>query len=65
MKTLGFKYNNEKQNWDEVRGINVTLGLPIIRSAVDHETAFGKAGKGIVSEESTIDAIRYAVLLAN
>jgi 4-hydroxythreonine-4-phosphate dehydrogenase len=65
MKTLGFKYDNVKQNWDEVRGINVTLGLPIIRSAVDHGTAFGKAGKGTASEESMVDAIRYAMLLAN
>ncbi|MCP4265431.1 MAG: hypothetical protein GY777_07635 [Candidatus Brocadiaceae bacterium] len=46
-----------------MRGIYITLGLSIIRSAVDHGTAFGKAGKGIVSEENMIDAIRYARLL--
>jgi len=65
MKTLGFKYNHKEGNWDEVRGVNVTLGLPFIRSAVDHGTAFGKAGKGTASAESMVDAIQYALLFAN
>lgn len=65
MKTLGFKYNHKEGGWDEVRGVNVTLGLPFIRSAVDHGTAFGKAGKGIASEKSMIDAIKYALLFAS
>jgi 4-hydroxythreonine-4-phosphate dehydrogenase len=41
--------------------VNITLGLPIIRSSVDHGTAFGKAGKGTASELSLVHAIEYAV----
>ena len=64
MKTLGFKYDHQTSLWTEVKGVNVTLGLPIIRSSVDHGTAFGKAGKGTASEDSIIDAIDYAQILA-
>ncbi|MGQ9458217.1 MAG: 4-hydroxythreonine-4-phosphate dehydrogenase PdxA [Anaerolineae bacterium] len=42
-------------------GVNVTLGLPIIRTSVDHGTAFGKAGKGTASPVSLIAAINLAV----
>ncbi len=42
-------------------GVNVTIGLPIIRVSVDHGTAFDIAGKGIASEESLLEAIRVAV----
>ena len=38
-------------------GVNVTLGLPIIRTSVDHGTAFDIAGKGIASEESMLYAV--------
>lgn len=38
-------------------GVNVTLGLPIIRTSVDHGTAFDIAGKGIANEESMIYAL--------
>lgn len=65
MKTLGFKYAHEKNDWFEMGGVNVTLGLPIIRTSVDHGTAFGKAGKGIANVDSMVDAIRYAILLAS
>ena len=65
MKTLGFIYNHEQLGWSEVNGINVTLGLPIIRSSVDHGTAFGKAGKGTASPDSILDAIKYAILLSD
>jgi len=41
----------------------VTLGLPIIRSSVDHGVAFGKAGEGRANPESMIQAIRMAVQL--
>ncbi len=46
-----------------VGGINVTLGLPIIRTSVDHGVAFDIAGKGIASPDSLIDAIKYAAYL--
>jgi 4-hydroxythreonine-4-phosphate dehydrogenase len=42
-------------------GVNVTLGLPIIRTSVDHGTNFGKAGKGTADPTSLIEAIKLAV----
>lgn len=45
-------------------GVNITLGLPIIRTSVDHGTAFGITGKGIANESSLIQAIEYATILA-
>jgi 4-hydroxythreonine-4-phosphate dehydrogenase len=44
-------------------GINVTLGLPIIRTSVDHGTAFDIAYKGIAFTGSLRDACRLAVKL--
>lgn len=41
-------------------GVNVTAGLPIIRTSVDHGTAFDIAGKGIADEGSMIAAIELA-----
>jgi 4-phospho-D-threonate 3-dehydrogenase / 4-phospho-D-erythronate 3-dehydrogenase len=45
-------------------GVNITVGLPIIRTSVDHGTAFDIAGKGIADEASLVEAIRQAVELA-
>jgi 4-hydroxythreonine-4-phosphate dehydrogenase len=45
-------------------GVNVALGLPIIRTSVDHGTAFDIAGKGIASTVSLIRALDFAVNLA-
>ena len=42
-------------------GVNVSIGLPIIRTSVDHGTAFDIAGKGIAREESLIAAIDVAI----
>lgn len=42
-------------------GVNVSIGLPIIRTSVDHGTAFDIAGTGKASEESMLAAIRVAV----
>jgi 4-hydroxythreonine-4-phosphate dehydrogenase len=42
-------------------GVNVSMGLPIIRTSVDHGTAFDIAGKGIASEESLLAAVDVAV----
>jgi 4-hydroxythreonine-4-phosphate dehydrogenase len=63
VKLAGFKHSGSK--WTEMKGVNVTIGLPIIRTSVDHGVAFGKAGKGIADETSMIDAINYAYKLAN
>ena len=46
VKVTGFVLNNQTQTWESVRGVNITLGLPIIRTSVDHGTAFDQAGKG-------------------
>ncbi|WP_201714759.1 4-hydroxythreonine-4-phosphate dehydrogenase PdxA [Rossellomorea arthrocnemi] len=45
-------------------GVNITVGLPIIRTSVDHGTAFDIAGKGIADEKSLMEAIRQAVEFA-
>ena len=41
-------------------GVNVTLGLPIVRTSPDHGTAFGIAGKGVANPRAMIEAIRMA-----
>ncbi len=64
MKVLGFQYDQEHDRWTDVAGVNITLGLPIIRSSVDHGTAFDKAGLGTANEQSMMDAIRYGVQLS-
>lgn len=45
-------------------GVNITLGLPIIRTSVDHGTAFDIAGRGVASTHSLIRAMEYADKLA-
>ena len=49
IKTLAFE-----------RGVNVTLGLPFIRTSPDHGTAFDIAGAGVADPTSLIEAIRLA-----
>ena len=63
-KLAGFKWNAEKQMMDSVKGVNITLGLPIIRTSVDHGTAFEIAGKGIASPDAMVLAIESAVQLS-
>lgn len=41
-------------------GVNVTLGLPFVRTSPDHGTAFDLAGKGVAREDSTLEALRLA-----
>jgi 4-hydroxythreonine-4-phosphate dehydrogenase len=50
---------------DMDHGVNVTLGLPIVRTSPDHGTAYDIAGKGIADPSSLIAAIELAVLLAD
>lgn len=45
-------------------GVNVTLGLPFIRTSPDHGTAFDIAGKGIAKPESVVAALRMAARMA-
>ena len=63
-KLIGFQYDDKTGTWGEMAGVNVTLGLPIIRVSVDHGTAFGKAGEGRANPQSMIEAIKLAAKLA-
>jgi len=53
VKALGLEY-----------GVNVTAGLPVVRTSVDHGTAFDIAGTGRVDERSMLEALHQAVVLA-
>ena len=64
LKTVGFVFDREKQTWKAVEGVNVTLGLPIIRTSVDHGTGFALVGQGTSNELSLVNAIDYAIQLA-
>lgn len=46
-------------------GVNITVGLPVIRTSVDHGTAFDIAGKGIAEAGSMVEALRQAAELAS
>ncbi len=47
------------------RAVNVTLGLPIIRTSVDHGTAYDIAGKGVASAQSMVEAIQLATRMVH
>lgn len=64
LKVKGFVYNQELKKWDAVAGVNITLGIPIIRVSVDHGTGFGHAGTGLADELSLANSIDYAIRLA-
>ncbi len=61
LKLAGFRIAGENR---EVGGVNTTLGLPVIRTSVDHGTAFDIAGRGIASPTSMLDALDVAAALA-
>ena len=61
LKVKGFVYNQKQGKWDAVEGVNVTLGLPIIRTSVDHGTGEDCAGDGSASERSLENAVDYAI----
>jgi 4-hydroxythreonine-4-phosphate dehydrogenase len=45
-------------------GVNITVGLPVIRTSVDHGTAFDIAGSGIADPRSMVEALRQAAELS-
>jgi len=45
-------------------GVNITLGLPIVRTSPDHGTAFAIAGKGVANASSMVEAIKTAIQLS-
>jgi 4-hydroxythreonine-4-phosphate dehydrogenase len=65
VKLVGFSMKPGSKEWDKMSGVNVTLGLPIIRTSVDHGVAFGKAGEGRANPQSMVDAIKLAVQIAS
>lgn len=64
LKVAGFVYDPATGRWGNVSGVNITLGLPIIRVSVDHGTAFGHAHMGLANPVSLKNAIEYAAILA-
>jgi 4-hydroxythreonine-4-phosphate dehydrogenase len=64
LKLLGFKLDAEGGTMSAISGVNVTLGLPIIRTSVDHGTAFDIAGTGRANPQSMLEAIDLAAQLA-
>lgn len=64
-KVIGFNWDQKSGKMKSVKGVNVTMGLPIIRTSVDHGTAFEIAGKGVASPDALFHAIEYAEKLAN
>jgi 4-hydroxythreonine-4-phosphate dehydrogenase len=64
VKLLGFKVDKASGRWSSLSGVNITLGLPFVRTSVDHGTAFDIAGKGIAAPQSMIEAIELALALA-
>lgn len=64
LKLSGFKLDPNTNTYTSMSGINCTIGLPIIRSSVDHGTAYGKAGEGRANEESMLDAIYAGIQMS-
>ncbi len=64
MKFKGFVYDSRTNRWSSMSGVNTTVGLPVIRTSVDHGVAFGKAGEGRANEKSMVEAIEMAVKLS-
>jgi 4-hydroxythreonine-4-phosphate dehydrogenase len=64
VKTLGFRYDDAAKAWTGMSGVNVTVGLPVLRVSVDHGTAFDRAGQGTANPESMVEAILVAASMA-
>ena len=64
IKLMGFQLDPKTNTYSSLSGINCTIGLPIIRTSVDHGTAYGKAGEGRANEQSLVEAIQAAKIMA-
>lgn len=62
-KLTGFSYDHGTSRWLQMAGVNITLGLPVVRTSVDHGTAFDIAGQGHANPQSMIEAIKMAARL--
>ena len=63
-KLVGFSFDEEHPGKSSMSGVNITLGLPVVRSSVDHGTAFDIAGTGKANPESMLQAIEYGAMLS-
>lgn len=61
LKLNAFQWDETTGKYSSVKGINTTIGLPIIRVSVDHGTAFGKAGEGRANADSLVEAIEVGL----
>lgn len=64
LKLNSFQWDAAEERFSSVKGINSTIGLPIIRVSVDHGTAFGKAGEGRANADSMVEAIEVGLTMA-
>ena len=64
VKLLGFNVDEKTGVWHAISGVNVTLGLPINRTSVDHGTALDLAGSGRADAASLLAAVRMARRMA-
>lgn len=64
LKLMGFQMDARSGTFASVSGINTTVGLPVLRTSVDHGTAFDRAGKNLANEQSMLEAIRLAIQMA-
>jgi len=64
VKMSGFEWDETIGAMKSLKGVNITLGLPIVRTSVDHGTAFEIAGKGNASPDSLFNAVTLAVQLS-
>jgi 4-hydroxythreonine-4-phosphate dehydrogenase len=64
LKLCGFRLDKATGLFTQMSGINATIGLPIIRTSVDHGTAYDRAGKNTSNEGSLVEAIEMAVTFA-
>lgn len=63
-KLVGFKLDPETGKMSAMSGVNLSLGMPIIRASVDHGVAYDVAGKGIANHESLVDSVKLAAKMA-
>lgn len=64
VKLAGFRMDADGRNFSSVSGINITVGLPIIRTSVDHGTAFDRAWTNTANAQSMEDAILLAAAMS-
>ena len=65
MKLSGFQWDEDEKRWATISGVNITLGLPIIRTSVEHGVAFEIAGEGGANPDSMIEAVNLAANFAS